>query len=86
LVFSRNQKLGEGKDSKASKKNDVVKLILLCSLLTKKGNWINKNFMTLNEIEKFLVVCLNLIKNRKKKELLKFLKTKLDMEIKVNLF
>lgn|GEM_PF-5377503 len=86
IGFLEESKIRRGKRFKGFSKNDVVKLILLCSLLTKKGNWINKSFMTLNEIEKFLVVCLNLIKNRKKKELLKFLKTKLDMEIKVNLF
>jgi hypothetical protein len=86
IGFLEESKVRKGKRFKGFSKNNVVKLMLLCSLLTKQGNWINKNFTTLSELENFLLICLNLIKSREKGKLLEFLKTKTGMEININSF
>ena len=84
IGFLEASKVRRGERFKGFSKNNVVKLMLMCSLLTKMGNWINKNFTTLNELENFLVACLNLINKREKKKLLEFLKAKLNTEIEID--
>ena len=61
-------------------KNDVVKLMILCGNITKqKPIWITKNFLSLDEIKKFLLNCIKII--NKQQELRKFLNQKLNIKL-----
>lgn len=86
ISFLRESKVRKGKRFSGSAKNDVLKLMIMCSLLTSMGNWINKNFSNINELQNFLLTSLRFIENYAIKDLVEFLKIKLNMEIDVNFF
>lgn len=65
-------------------KNEVIKLFLLCSFLSKIGNWINKNFKTAEELESFLKECIILIKQKDNQNLQGLLKIKLNKNIEID--
>lgn len=73
IGFLEESKIRRGKLFQGFRKNDVIKLIVLCGFLTSKSNWINKNFNSINELKNFLLTCLNLIKDNKLERLKKFL-------------
>ncbi len=77
VKFIDESKVRRGKLFKGFKKNDVVKLMILCGSLTKKLNWINKNFENISDIEKFLITCIQQSNN--KIELNKIILTKLNI-------
>jgi hypothetical protein len=84
IRFLEESKVRKSKRFDGFLKNDVIKLFLICSLLSKNGNWINKNFKSVKKLDNFLKETLILIKEKDKESLKKLLKIKLKKEINVD--
>lgn len=84
IKFFEETKVRRSEKWKGFPKNGMIKLFLMCSLLTQIGNWINRNFNTTEELENFLKECLILIKGKDKQNLRELLKTKLKKEIDID--
>jgi hypothetical protein len=84
IGFLEESKVRRGRRFKGFHKNDVVKLMILCSLLTKEKKWINKSFASIEELEDFLLRCLKLIEKKEEKELINFLEKTIGVKTNVD--
>jgi hypothetical protein len=79
IGFLEESKVRRGKLFNGYQKNDVIKMMIFCKQLTKKSFWINKNFNSLIDIERFLIRCIQLI--YKKEKLKQLVKNRLNIMI-----
>ncbi len=84
IGFLEESKIRKSKRFNGFKKNDLIKLMLICSELTKRGNWINKNFKTISDLEKFLITLLNYIKTSQISQLNQFLTKRLGPKFQID--
>lgn len=81
IGFLETTKVRRGKFLRGFYKNDVIKLIILCGVLTQKGTWINKNFESTENLKTFLLNCIRLIKDNQTNNLLDLLFQRLGVNI-----
>ncbi len=69
IGFLNESKVRRGKLLKGFRKNDVVKLMLICGKLSEEGQWINRNFENKESFQGFLKDCMNTLVNSSEKDL-----------------
>ena len=73
--FIEESKVRRGKLFNGFKKNDVLRLMILCRIISKKGHWITKNFKTIKNTKLFLRKLIILLENNHIDEIIPFIST-----------
>ncbi len=81
IGFLDSSNVRRGRLFKNYKKNNVLKIIMLCGALTKKGHWITKNFKNINNTEKFLVNLISLVEKDNYDDALSFIKDNTNVSL-----